>query len=91
MLALVAVDAVKRRVEVEFKDPDFLTKVRGLTPSYKRELAEGSITKAEAKSEPPRAQRRLELRAYARKVHVHPRLVWQTYQVEKQKGLTAQA
>lgn len=62
-----------------------------LLKNYKRELAEGSIVKAPSKAEPARAARRAELRAYARKVDVHPRLVWQTYQAEKRKTLTARA
>jgi hypothetical protein len=57
-----------------------------LLKAYKRELSE-SGKPVRSPAEPPRAQRRAELRTYARKVHVHPRLVWATYQGEKRKGL----
>lgn len=63
---------------------------RVLLRDYKRELAANPRDKRPA-GEPARAQRRAELKAYARKVDVSPRLVWATYQAEKRKVLQSAA
>ena len=51
-----------------------------LMRNYKRELAEGSITKTASKAELPRAKRRAYLREYAHKFHKPVREAWQAYQ-----------
>lgn len=57
-----------------------------LLRNYKREQLAITQVKRPA-GEPARAQRRAELKTYARKTGISPRRVWSTYQDEKRKGL----